>query len=159
MGFILGALKIIILLGFLILIHEAGHFFVAKKCKVKVNEFSIGFGKELWSKNGKETKYTIRMIPLGGYVSMLGEDERADEEGSFSNSPIWKRLLIVLAGAVVNIVFGIVVFCILGTIVNKSLIDGITVTGRYLKSVGEGLLMLITGKSRFRRCCWNRRNF
>lgn len=64
MGFIIGSLKIIILLGFLVLIHEGGHFLVAKKCNVKVLEFSIGFGKELFSKQGKETKYTVRMIPL-----------------------------------------------------------------------------------------------
>ena len=88
MGFIIGAIKIIFLLGFLVLIHEAGHFFMARKCRVKVREFSIGFGKELWSKQGKETKYTIRMIPLGGFVNMLGEEERADEEGSFNKASV-----------------------------------------------------------------------
>lgn len=97
MVFILGALKIIVLLGFLVLIHEAGHFFVAKKCKVKVLEFSIGFGKELWSKQGKETKYTIRLIPLGGFCRMLGEENQSDEEGAFNKAPVWKRLLIVAA--------------------------------------------------------------
>ena len=64
MSFIIGILKIIVILGFLVLIHEGGHFLVAKKCNVKVLEFSIGFGKELYSKQGKETKYTIRAIPL-----------------------------------------------------------------------------------------------
>lgn len=62
--FIISAIKIIILLGFLILIHELGHFLVAKLCKVKVNEFSIGFGPGVWSKQGKETKYSLRAIPL-----------------------------------------------------------------------------------------------
>ena len=83
-NFIINAIKIIFLLGFLILIHEGGHFLVAKLCKVKVKEFSIGFGKKIWQKQKKETKYTIRIIPLGGYVSMEGEDEESDEEGSFS---------------------------------------------------------------------------
>ena len=64
MGFIIGLLKIIILLGFLVLIHEGGHFLVAKKCGVKVLEFSIGFGKEIWSKQKGETKYSIRLVPL-----------------------------------------------------------------------------------------------
>lgn len=145
MGFIIGALKIIILLGFLVLIHEAGHFFVAKKCKVKVLEFSIGFGKELWSKQGKETKYSIRLIPLGGFCRMLGEDENSEEEGSFSKAPVWKRLLIVLAGATVNIIFGLVMFIILASIYNHSLQAGLIVTKRYIVSLGQSLVMLVTG--------------
>ena len=63
-SFFIAIVKIIILLGFLILIHEAGHFLVAKLCKVKVNEFAIGFGPVIWKKQGKETKYSIRLIPL-----------------------------------------------------------------------------------------------
>lgn len=63
-AFIISALKIIFLLGFLILIHEGGHFLVAKLCKVKVNEFAIGFGPAIWKKQGKETKYQLRLIPL-----------------------------------------------------------------------------------------------
>ena len=63
-GFIINGIKIIFLLGFLILIHEAGHLIVAKLCKVKVNEFAIGFGPTIWKKQGKETKYAIRLIPL-----------------------------------------------------------------------------------------------
>ena len=62
--FIISAIKIIVLLGFLIIIHELGHFLVAKLCKVKVNEFSIGFGPGIWKKQGKETKYSLRAIPL-----------------------------------------------------------------------------------------------
>ena len=112
-SFIINAIKIIFLLGFLILIHEAGHFLVAKFFKVKVNEFSLGFGKILYSKQRKETKYCIRAFPLGGFVSMEGEDEKSDEEGSFSKLSIPKRILIVAAGAIVNIVFGLLVFFIL----------------------------------------------
>ena len=72
-AFIISAIKILFLLGFLITIHELGHFIVAKLCKVKVNEFAIGFGPTIWKKQGKETKYAIRLIPLGGFVSMEGE--------------------------------------------------------------------------------------
>ena len=61
---LLTAIKIIFLLGFLILIHEAGHFFVAKLCKVKVNQFAIGFGPTIWKKQGKETLYALRLVPL-----------------------------------------------------------------------------------------------
>lgn len=146
MSFIIGALKIIVLLGFLILIHETGHFIVAKKCNVKVLEFSIGFGKQIWSKQGKETKYTLRMIPLGGFVNMLGEQEPSEEERSFNKASVWKRLSIVLAGAIVNIVFGLIVFWILASIYNKNIYHGLIVTKRYILSMGQSLIMLFTGK-------------
>lgn len=107
------ALKVIILLGFLIFIHEGGHFIVAKLCKVKVNEFAIGFGPTIWKKQGKETKYALRLIPLGGFVSMEGEEERSDKEGSFSKTSIPKRIAIVLAGGMVNIIFGLAVYFVL----------------------------------------------
>lgn len=110
MSFIIGILKVIFVLGFLILIHEGGHFLVAKACKVKVREFSIGFGPKIFVKQGIETKYTLRLIPFGGFVDMLGETERKNEEGSFSSSPVWKRILIVIAGATVNIFFGFIVY-------------------------------------------------
>ena len=116
-GFIISAIKIIFVLGFLVLIHEGGHFLVAKFFKVQVNEFSIGFGKELISTKKKETKYVLRMIPFGGYVSMLGEEERSSEQGSFSELPVPKRIAIVAAGGLVNIVFGIITYFVLVSIV------------------------------------------
>ena len=116
-GFIISAIKIIFLLGFLILIHELGHFLVAKLCKVKVNEFAIGFGPLIWKKQGKETKYSIRLLPLGGFVSMEGEEERSEDQRSFSKASIPKRIAICSAGAVVNILFGIIVYFILISII------------------------------------------
>lgn len=113
MGFILSAIKIIFLLGFLIFIHEGGHCIVAKLCKVRVNEFAIGFGPTIWKKQGKETKYALRLIPLGGFVSMEGETEDSDKEGSFSRASIPRRIAIVIAGATVNIIFAIIVYFIL----------------------------------------------
>lgn len=109
-SFFIIAIKIIVLLGFLIFIHELGHFTVAKLCKVKVNEFAIGFGPTIWKKQGKETKYAIRLIPLGGFVSMEGEEEQSENEGSFSKASIPKRIAIVLAGAIVNIVFAVCLY-------------------------------------------------
>lgn len=113
MGFIVGALKVIFLLGFLVFIHEGGHFLVAKLCKVKVREFSLGFGPNLFSKQGVETKYSIRAIPFGGYVDMIGETEQVEEKGSFSEAKVSHRIAIVVAGAVVNIVFGLVAYFLL----------------------------------------------
>ena len=130
-GILIVAIKIIVLLGFLIFIHELGHFTVAKLCKVRVNEFAIGFGPTIWKKQGKETKYALRLIPLGGFVSMEGEDEESNEEGSFSKASIPKRMAIVVAGATVNIIFAIIVYFILvstsGTYISNeidSTIDG-----------------------------------
>ena len=108
--FIISAIKIIVLLGFLIFIHELGHFTVAKLCNVKVNEFAIGFGPTIWKKQGKETKYALRLFPLGGFVSMEGEDEKSEHERSFSKASIPKRMAIVVAGATVNIIFAVVVY-------------------------------------------------
>ena len=112
-GFMITALKLIFPLGFLIFIHEGGHFIVAKLCKVKVNEFAIGFGPTIWKKKKGETLYALRLIPLGGFVSMEGEEERSDNEGSFSKASIPKRIAIVLAGGMVNIIFGLLVYFVL----------------------------------------------
>ena len=98
MTFLITAIKIIFLLGFLILIHETGHFIIAKACKVKVNEFAIGFGPILFKKQGKTTLYALRLVPLGGFVNLEGEEEKSDEEGSFSKTSIPKRIAIVAAG-------------------------------------------------------------
>lgn len=128
-NFIIIILKVIFLLGFLIFIHEGGHFLVAKLCKVRVNEFAIGFGPIIWKKQGKETKYAIRLIPLGGFVSLEGEDERVETKNSFSEASIAKRMAIIVAGGVVNIAFGLLVYFILmssignntSTIVDKTM--------------------------------------
>ena len=128
-SFIITALKVIFLLGFLIFIHEGGHFIVAKLCKIKVKEFAIGFGPTIWKKQGKETKYALRLIPLGGFVNLEGEDERSEEEGSFSEASIPKRMAIIVAGGLVNIVFGLAVYFILMTSMgnNTSLIISQTI--------------------------------
>ena len=103
-------IKVIFLLGFLVFIHEGGHFLIAKLCKVKVNEFAIGFGPTIWKSKNTKTQYAIRLIPLGGFVSMEGEEERSNEEGSFSKTSIPKRIAIVMAGGIVNIIFGLLVY-------------------------------------------------
>lgn len=119
-GFIISALKIIILLGFLIFIHELGHFLVAKLCKVKVNEFALGFGPVLFSKQGKETKYQIRAIPLGGFVSMEGEETRSESAGAFNKVCIPKRIAIVASGGLVNIIFALIVYMGLQTYIGNN---------------------------------------
>ena len=117
--FLINAIKVIFVLGFLVFIHEGGHFLVAKLFKVKVNEFSIGFGKKLISKKKGETEYSLRLVPLGGFVNMLGEEERSDDERSFSKQSIPKRIAIVAAGGLVNIVFGLLVYFIILLIIGN----------------------------------------
>lgn len=113
MSIIINALKIVFLLGFLIFIHEGGHFIAARLSKVKVEEFSIGFGPKIFKKKGKETEYSISLFPFGGYVKMTGENERSDDPRSFNNAKVLNRICIVAAGAIVNIIFGTVVYFIL----------------------------------------------
>ncbi len=155
MDFIITALKIIFLLGFLIIIHEGGHFLVAKLCKVRVNEFSIGFGPKLWSKQGKETKYELRLIPFGGFVNMEGEEEHSEKEGSFSKASIPKRFAIIVAGALVNILFGILAYIILlmvryYTVVEPNIIESISYafssTGTLIYAMFDSIVQLFSGK-------------
>ena len=133
--FLINAIKIIFLLGFLIFIHEGGHFLVAKICKVKVNEFAIGFGPTIWKKEGKETKYALRLIPLGGFVSMEGEDEESENERSFSKASIPKRIAIVVAGAIVNILFGLIAYFILILVIYKNAFIATQATGGFISSI------------------------
>ena len=120
---LLNIIKIAFLLGFLIFIHECGHFFIAKLFKVKVLEFAIGFGPTILSKQGKETKYELRLIPLGGFVNMLGEEKRTDEEGAYNKASIPKRMGILVAGGLVNVIFGLLVFFILVATASSSYIS------------------------------------
>lgn len=110
---IVNALKIILVLGFLIFIHELGHFIFAKIIGVKVHEFALGFGKKLISFAKGETTYSIRLLPLGGFVKMEGEDEYSEDERAFNKKPVGARLIIVLAGPLMNILFGLILLFIL----------------------------------------------
>ncbi len=96
----------------LIVVHEFGHFIAAKSLGVKVNEFSIGFGPTIFRKKGKETEYSLRLIPFGGFCAMEGEDETSADEKAFCNKSPWRRLIIVSMGAIFNLIFGIVLIAV-----------------------------------------------
>lgn len=102
----------IIIFAVLIFVHEAGHFIAAKASGVKVNEFAVGMGPKLWKKQKGETLYSVRAIPIGGFCAMEGEDEETDDERSFSNKKPWKRMIILVAGAAMNILLGFVLLLI-----------------------------------------------
>ena len=96
--------------GAMVFIHEAGHFFVARACGVKIYEFAIGMGPKIFGWQGKDgTLYNLRLFPIGGFVSMKGEDEDADGEDSFSSKSAGKRFIIVAAGAIMNVVLGVII--------------------------------------------------
>lgn len=103
----------ILFLGFLIAIHEFGHFITAKLSGVRVNEFAIGMGPKLFSRQGKETLYTLRLFPIGGFCAMEGEDEDSDDPRSFQKTKAWKKLLILAAGAAMNFLAGLLIFVLL----------------------------------------------
>ncbi len=98
----------ILLFSILIFIHEFGHFAAAKLAGVQVNEFSMFMGPALWKKQIGETLYSIRLIPIGGYCAMEGEDEETDSPRSFQKAAWWKRLIILVAGAAMNFLMGVV---------------------------------------------------
>jgi len=97
----------ILLFSLLIFVHELGHFLVAKLSKVQVNEFSMFMGPAIWKKQIGETLYSVRCIPIGGYCAMEGEDGDTDSPRSFQKAAWWKRLLILVAGAAMNFIAGL----------------------------------------------------
>ena len=102
----------LIIFELIIIIHEAGHFFVAKLCGVKVNEFSIGLGPAIFKKKKGETTYALRVVPFGGYCAMEGEDSKSDDERSFNKKSVPKRIAIVSAGIIMNLILGFVLLVI-----------------------------------------------
>ena len=98
----------IIIFGILIAIHEFGHFTAAKLCGVKVEEFAIGMGPALFKKQKGETVYALRILPIGGFCAMAGEDEESDDPRAFTNQGFWKKFVILCAGSFMNLVLGIV---------------------------------------------------
>jgi len=109
MGILFGFL----LFSLLIFVHELGHFVAAKLSGVRVNEFSMFMGPAIFKKQVGETLYALRCIPIGGYCAMEGEDEDTDDPRSFRKAAWWKRLIILVAGAFMNFVVGLLIFAIL----------------------------------------------
>ena len=116
----------IVIFCLLILSHELGHFLAAKACRVYVDDFSLGMGPKLLKWQGKETQYTLRLLPVGGWCKMRGEDEHSDDARAFCQRPVWQRILIVAAGPVMNFLFAIILFIIvfmmIGTYSNENLV-------------------------------------
>lgn len=117
----LTTLAIVFVFGSMVMIHELGHYMVAKWIGVKVIEFSFGFGPKIVGYQGKETLYALRVVPLGGFVKLHGMDAEADANGkaviapthdarSFMNKPVWQRMAVIVAGPIMNFVLAIILF-------------------------------------------------
>lgn len=102
----------ILLFVVLIIIHEFGHFIAAKLLGVRVNEFAVGFGPKIFSKQWGETKYSLNLIPFGGYCAMEGEDETSQDSRAFCNKKPWRRFIIVAMGAIFNLLLGLIIVAV-----------------------------------------------
>src|ERR1700758_514909 len=109
-NFLTAVISVAFVLGVMILVHEFGHYAVAKLCGVRVDVFSLGFGKRLIGFRRGDTDYRISLLPLGGYVKMAGEnpmEARTGDPGEFMSHPRWQRLLIAVAGPTMNILLAV----------------------------------------------------
>ena len=113
---IITVLCVILIFGLIIFIHELGHFLTAKMFGVKVHEFALGMGPKLFGKQKGDTLYSVRMIPMGGYVKMEGEDTESEDEAAFSRKKPWQRFIILFAGAFMNLLLGFVLLVTLNAV-------------------------------------------
>lgn len=123
------AIVALLIFGFLIMIHEFGHFQVARLCGVDIEEFSIGMGPKIYQRKTKKTGmlFSVRALPIGGYVSMKGEETASDDVGSFSSKSVWRRMAIVVAGALMNLLLGFlivfIIVCSSGALASTNVYD------------------------------------
>ena len=148
MYFFITFLAALLVFGAVIAIHEFGHFSVAKLCGIQVNEFSIGMGPALWKKTHKGTQYSLRLLPVGGYVALEGEESPESQQAEpaptptgvpLNEAPVWQRMLVMAAGAFMNFVLGFVVLVLLIGLRSEP------ITSRVIYAVEDGALCGQTG--------------
>src|SRR3990167_8149951 len=115
MSILIAILGAVLAIFSVIILHELGHFFVAKICGIKILRFSIGFGKSIWKRVGKDgTEYVLAILPLGGYVKMLGEGEEIapseDAHRAFNQKPLFSRMAVVSAGPLMNFLIAVIAY-------------------------------------------------
>ena len=130
----------LVVFSIIVFFHELGHFAVAKKCGVTVHEFAIGMGPKIIGIKKNETEYTVRILPLGGFVRMEGEDEKSNDPNSFSSKTILQRISIIFAGPFMNFILAILLFTFIfmysgipSTTINKT-IDNLPAKAAGLKA-------------------------
>lgn len=118
MSTVISIISAVLIFCVIVVVHEFGHFIVARKCGIDVQEFAIGMGPVIFKKQGKHTLFTLRLLPLGGFCSM-GEDEESDNENSFRNKSVWRRIAVIAAGAIMNLILGFILSIIIFLVVGK----------------------------------------
>ena len=113
----------IIVFGVIVFVHELGHYLAAKWAKIKINEFAIGMGPTLFSFEKKEIKYSLRAFPIGGFLAMEGENDESEDTNAFCNTSVFKRIVVILAGAAMNLLLGLI---ILGFLSSQQALFGTT---------------------------------
>ena len=103
-------ITVVIVFTALVVIHEFGHFLFARLAGIKVEEFAVGMGPKIWGVKGKETLYSVRALPIGGFCKMLGEDESNEDPRAFNNKPVWRRILVIVFGPLMNLFLAILIF-------------------------------------------------
>lgn len=109
----LTAIVTIVMFLIMVSLHEFGHFIVAKCLDFKILEYAIGFGPVIFKKQKGETQYAVRAVPLGGFCRFEGEEEESSDPRAFSNQAVWKRILVVVAGGIFNVILGFLVFVVM----------------------------------------------
>lgn len=118
MSTVISIISAVLIFCVIVVVHEFGHFIVARKCGIDVQEFAIGMGPVIFKKQGKHTLFTLRLLPLGGFCSM-GEDEESDNENSFRNKSVWRRIAVIAAGAIMNLILGFILSLIIFLVAGK----------------------------------------
>ena len=133
----MGIVIAIIIFGLIVTVHEFGHFICAKLSGIKVLEFSVGMGPKLLQKQKGETKYSLRLLPLGGYCAMEGEDATNSDPRSFRNAKLWKRMVVLVAGAGMNFVLGFIAI-----VIYISMMDGVptTTVSNFSRTEDDGVI-------------------
>ncbi len=118
MSTVISIISAVLIFCVIVVVHEFGHFIVARKCGIDVQEFAIGMGPVIFKKQGKHTLFTLRLLPLGGFCSM-GEDEESDNENSFRNKSVWRKIAVIAAGAIMNLILGFILSLIIFLVAGK----------------------------------------
>lgn len=118
MSTVISIISAVLIFCVIVIVHEFGHFIVARKCGIDVQEFAIGMGPVIFKKQGKNTLFTIRLLPLGGFCSM-GEDEESEDENSFRKKSVGRRIAVIAAGAVMNLILGFIISIIIFLVSGK----------------------------------------
>lgn len=118
MSTVISIISAVLIFCVIVVVHEFGHFIIARKCGIDVQEFAIGMGPVIFKKQGKHTLFTLRLLPLGGFCSM-GEDEESDNENSFRNKSVWRRIAVIAAGAIMNLILGFILSLIIFLVAGK----------------------------------------